>query len=312
MPPRHRDRAILLMGATATGKTDLAVALVERFPVEIISVDSALIYRGMDIGTSKPEPEVLARAPHHLVDILDPAQSWSAWDFVHAARELIASINARGRIPLLVGGTMMYFNALQQGMNELPMADQAIRDELTQQLQEQGLAALHQVLQQIDPTSAARIKPSDPQRILRALEVYRASGQPLSELLARQRDTPDIDYQRIILEVTDRQHLHDRIALRFRHMLEAGFEHEVETLRARGDLNPGMPSMRCVGYRQVWHYLDGEYDRQEMIAKAVAATRQLAKRQLTWLRKYQDVLKLDYKQVSLDQVTETLGLTPVS
>ncbi len=312
MPPQHRDRAILLMGATATGKTDLAVALAERFPMEIISVDSALIYRGMDIGTSKPEPEVLARAPHHLVDILDPAQRWSAWDFVHAARELIAAINARGRIPLLVGGTMMYFNALQQGMNELPMADQAIRDELKQQLHQQGLAALHQVLQQIDPTSAARIKPSDPQRILRALEVYRASGQPLSELLARQRDTPDIDYQRIILEVTDRQHLHDRIALRFRHMLEAGFEHEVETLRARGDLNPGMPSMRCVGYRQVWHYLDGEYDRQEMIAKAVAATRQLAKRQLTWLRKYQDVLKLDYKQVSLDQVTETLGLTPVS
>jgi tRNA dimethylallyltransferase len=302
-------QAILLMGATATGKTDLAVHMVERFPVEIISVDSALIYREMNIGTAKPDAETLQRAPHYLIDILDPAESWSAWDFVQQAIALIKQINQRGNIPLLVGGTMMYFNALQQGLNDLPMADEAIREALNLRLQQEGLEQLYKELQQIDPDSAARIKPGDPQRILRALEVHMVTGKTMSQLLQNQSDRPDIDFKQVILDVNDRKPLHQRIDTRFHQMLEQGFEQEVRNLYQRGDLNLQMPSMRCVGYRQMWMYLQGEYNYQQMVDKSIVATRQLAKRQLTWLRKYNNALKIDYNSYTYKSIYEYLGLS---
>jgi tRNA dimethylallyltransferase len=304
-----KPRAILLMGATATGKTDLAVNMVERFPVEIISVDSALIYRDMDIGTAKPDADTLQRAPHYLIDILDPAQSWSAWDFVNQALALIKEINQRGNIPLLVGGTMMYFNALQQGLNDLPMADAAIREELNLRLMQHGLEPLYEELRTLDPESAARIKPGDPQRILRALEVYKISGRTMSQLLQAQSGKPEIDFQQVILDVNDRKPLHQRIEKRFHQMLELGFEDEVRKLYQRGDLNLQMPSMRCVGYRQMWMYLQGEYNYQQMVDKSVVATRQLAKRQLTWLRKYNEALKIDYNGYTYNSIFEYLGLS---
>ncbi len=296
------------MGATATGKTELAVELAERFPIEIISVDSALIYRGMDIGTAKPGKDVLSRAPHFLVDILDPAQSWSAWDFVQEAQHLIEEIQARGKIPLLVGGTMMYFNALQQGLNDLPMADANVRQALYAEMQTQGLDSLYQQLKDIDAESAHRLQASDTQRILRALEVYRISGQRLSDLTRQASQGADVEFIKLILDVSDRSDLHRRIGLRFERMLEQGFEDEVTALRARGDLDPGMPSMRCVGYRQMWQYLDGITGYSEMVEQGKAATRQLAKRQLTWLRKYQDVGRFDYREYTLKQVIDYIGL----
>ncbi len=304
-----KPQAILLMGATATGKTDLAVHMVERFPVEIISVDSALIYREMNIGTAKPDAETLQRAPHYLIDILDPAESWSAWDFVQQATALIEEINQRGNIPLLVGGTMMYFNALQQGLNDLPMADEAIREALNLRLQQEGLEQLYKELQQIDPDSAARIKPGDPQRILRALEVHMVTGKTMSQLLQHQSDRPEIDFKQIILDVNDRKPLHQRIETRFHQMLEQGFEQEVRNLYQRGDLNLQMPSMRCVGYRQMWMYLQGEYNYQQMVDKSIVATRQLAKRQLTWLRKYNNALKIDYNSYTYKSIYEYLSLS---
>lgn len=303
-----RPEAILLMGATATGKTDLAVKLAGQFPVEIISVDSALIYKDMDIGTAKPDAELLQRAPHFLIDILDPSQRWSAWDFVQQATDLINQISERGNIPLLVGGTMMYFNALEQGLNDLPMADENLRLELQQQLDNDGLASLYAELEGIDAESASRIKPTDPQRILRALEVYRLSGKTMSELLRKNRNTPAIDFKRLVLEVPERAELHQRIEQRFNIMLEQGFEQEVIELRRRDDLNLELPSMRCVGYRQMWMYLDGNLSYQEMVNKSVVATRQLAKRQLTWLRKYQDVKRLNYRDYSFDEVCSNIGL----
>lgn len=295
-------QAILLMGATATGKTDLAVKLAERFPVEIISVDSALIYRGMDIGTAKPDPQLLQKAPHFLIDFLEPTESWSAWEFVHTGLKLIHEINNRGHIPLLVGGTMMYFHALQQGMNELPQSNDKIRQQLTQQFQQHGLVSLYQELRDIDPEMASRLKATDQQRIMRALEVYHVSGTPMSELLQNSLQKPGIDFQRIILDVPDRQELHQCIEQRFVQMLEQGFEQEVIGLRQRGDLNLGLPSMRCVGYRQMWMYLDGNYKYNEMVKKSVIATRQLAKRQLTWLRKYKKATRLDYRDYSIESV----------
>jgi len=306
---RQNPRAILLMGATATGKTDLAVAMAERFPVEIISVDSALIYRGMDIGTAKPDAETLQRAPHFLIDIVDPVQSWSAWDFVQQATTLINDISLRGHIPLLVGGTMMYFNALQQGMNDLPVADENIRTELNARVQQYGLESLYQELQQCDPLTADRLKPGDTQRILRALEVYRSSGQPMSLWMQQQNSRPAIDFQRVILDVPERQQLHQRIQARFMQMLDQGFEHEVQGFFQRGDLNLDMPSMRCVGYRQMWMYLDGQLGFQQMTEKSIAATRQLAKRQLTWLRKYENALKVDYRNYNHNEVFDYLGLS---
>ena len=303
-----RPQALLLMGATATGKTDLAAALAESYPVEIISVDSALIYRDMDIGTAKPDAELLHRAPHFLIDIIDPAESWSVWDFVERATRLINEINARGHIPLLVGGTMMYFNALEQGMNDLPVSDEGLRKQMNVQLESEGLAALYAELSRIDPVTAARLKSTDPQRILRALEVFRLSGRPMSELLLQEKIKPAIDFRRVILDVPDRTNLHRRIEQRFNLMLEQGFEQEVIGLRQRGDLNLEMPSMRCVGYRQMWMYLDGNYSRQEMVNRSVVATRQLAKRQLTWLRKYQEVMRVDYLGYSFDDVCHYLNL----
>ena len=297
------------MGATATGKTDLAVKLAQEFPVELISVDSALIYTEMNIGTAKPEPEVLARAPHHFIDIIDPALSWSAWEFVQQASELIRDINQRGKLPVLVGGTMMYFNALEQGLNDLPMADEKTRAELNQRLRVEGLFALYEELQQIDASTAARVKPTDPQRIMRALEVFQLSGKPMSQLLNQSSHRPTFDFKRVILDVPDRTELHQRIEQRFNIMLEQGFEQEVETLRRRGDLNLDMPSMRCIGYQQMWEYLEGNLSREEMVSKAVVATRQLAKRQLTWLRKYDQVHRVDYRDYSYKAICDYLQLT---
>ncbi len=273
------------MGATATGKTGLALAIAARFDVEIISVDSALIFRDMDIGTAKPDAEMLAAVPHHLVDIIDPADSWSVWDFVEQSRQLVDEINQRGRIPLLAGGTMMYFHAFENGLNRLPAADPELRRRLDSEARELGLAALHQRLASVDPQSASRIRDSDAQRIQRALEVFELTGKPLS--LLQQQTTTGYrgDIEKIILGASDRAVLHQRIETRFHAMLEQGFVAEVAQLRQRGDLNLSLPSMRCVGYRQIWQHLDGEFTHAQMIDKAVAATRQLAKRQITWLRK---------------------------
>jgi len=276
---------IALMGATATGKTDLAVEIAQRFPVELISVDSALIYRQMDIGTAKPDAQTLSVAPHFLIDIIDPSQNYSAWEFVTDVRSLISQISQRGNIPLLVGGTMMYYHALEQGLNQLPEADESIRIQLDNEAKLIGWSAMHEKLAEIDPQSAERIKPGDSQRIQRALEVYAISGKPLSSLHGEKQQSYRGDICKLILTADDRSSLHARIEKRFHDMLNRGFIDEVSSLRNRGDLNLSMPSMRCVGYRQVWQYLDGELAKAEMVDKAVAATRQLAKRQLTWLRK---------------------------
>ena len=276
---------ICLMGATATGKTELAVEIAKRFPVELISVDSALIYQGMDIGTAKPDAELLAVAPHFLIDIIEPTQSYSAWDFVNDARSLITRISQRGNIPLLVGGTMMYYHVLENGLNQLPEADEAIRTKLDAEAKRFGWAAMHERLARIDPKTAGRVKPGDAQRIQRALEVFEISGQTLSVLQADKPEGYQGNMLKIILQAEDRALLHSRIAKRFKIMLEQGFIEEVVVLRSRGDLNLSMPSMRCVGYRQVWQYLDGDFDQAQMSEKAIAATRQLAKRQITWLRK---------------------------
>ncbi len=301
-----RPRAILLMGPTASGKTDLAIELSRYYPVDLVSVDSALIYRSMDIGTAKPDPETLRHHPHALIDILDPAESYSAWQFVQDATRLIEQSHAAGRLPLLVGGTMLYFHALQQGMNALPESEPALRKELEQERKQRGLQALHEELARIDPESARRIRPGDPQRILRALEVYRLSGQPLSRLQAAPVQPPAIDFIPLRLDVADRGWLHRRIEQRFGQMLEQGFEAEVQRLRARGDLHPELPSMRCVGYRQMWHYLDGKLSREEMVERAVIATRQLAKRQMTWLRKYPDQGCFDCTRLDFDAIRHYL------
>jgi len=273
------------MGATATGKTDLALEIADRFAVEIISVDSALVYRDMDIGTAKPTPEVLQQVPHHLIDIIDPAEQYSAWDFVQQSQRLVKEITERGRIPLLAGGTMLYYHAFEQGLNRLPEADEALRRRLDQEARQQGWQRMHDRLAAIDPQSASRIKPGDSQRIQRALEVYEISGEPLSKL--QQQDSAGYagPIEKIILASDDRAALHQRIAARFLEMLEQGFIEEVARLRQRGDLDLSLPSMRCVGYRQIWQFLDGVLSRQQMIDKSIAATRQLAKRQITWLRK---------------------------
>jgi len=276
---------LLLMGATATGKTELALAIARRFEIEIISVDSAQIYRGMDIGTAKPGREILDAIPHHLVDIIDPTGQFSAWDFVRQSRQLVDEIARRGRLPLMAGGTMMYFHAFESGLNRLPEANQALRRRLDAEAREHGWPALHARLAGVDPASARRIKPGDSQRIQRALEVFELSGEPLSALQQRETRGYPGRIDRIVLAADDRAELHRRIERRFAQMLEQGFVDEVARLRAIPDLHPGLPSMRCVGYRQVWQHLEGEFDRDTMVDKAVAATRQLAKRQLTWLRK---------------------------
>jgi len=287
--------AILLMGPTASGKTGLALALARHLPVEIISVDSALVYQDMDIGTAKPSAEEQAQVPHHLIDIIDPLHAYSAAQFAHDARQLMADITARGRVPLLAGGTMLYFKALQDGLSALPAADPTVRAELDQQAAERGWPALHADLARIDPATAERLAPNDAQRIQRALEIHRLTGQPMSALIAeRQHDPLPWQLLKIALLPSDRSVLHQRIATRFTQMLDAGLLDEVRQLRQRyPGLHTGLPSMRCVGYRQAWHHLDGDIDRQQLIDQGIAATRQLAKRQLTWLRGMDGLLEVD-------------------
>ncbi len=298
--------SIFLMGATATGKTDLAVAIAESYPVELISVDSAMVYREMDIGTAKPEPELLERVPHFLVNIIDPDESFSAWEFVEKTRVLMRDIQQRGNVPLLVGGTMLYFNALEFGLNQLPQADAEVRSRLVSMASKIGWSAMHDRLAQVDPKIAERIKPGDSQRIQRALEVYEITGQPLSALQQQQSAAFQGNPLRLILAAEDRSALHERIEKRYRVMLEQGFVEEVEALRARGDLNLEMPSMRCVGYRQIWQYLDGELSYEAMVSKGTAATRQLAKRQITWLRKQPDENAVDCLNYRKDDIFNQL------
>ena len=284
--PADSPTILFVMGPTAAGKTDLAVDCVEQFGCELISVDSALVYRQMDIGTAKPDAQTLARAPHKLIDIIDPAESYSAANFRQDARAEIQNILARGKTPLLVGGTMLYYKSLQQGLSELPSADSGVRQQLDADAAEHGWQWMHQRLARIDPLSAERIHPNDPQRIQRALEVYEITGKTLTEFWqAQQAAGLPYNIVKIAFFPEQRDLLHQRIAQRFRQMLELGFIEEVEALRARGDLHLNLPSMRCVGYRQVWEYLDGRMGYNEMTEKAIIATRQLAKRQLTWLRK---------------------------
>ena len=277
---------VFLMGPTASGKTGLAVDLCERFPLDIISVDSALVYRGMDIGTAKPDRETLQQAPHRLIDIRDPAESYSAANFREDALLEMKSITASGRVPLLVGGTMLYFRALEHGLSELPAADPVVRLKLEQQAAEIGWAAMHKILQQKDPTAAARIHPNDPQRIQRALEVIDLSGQSLSDLQAQTTgDALEYRIHKIIVSPVERSVLHQRIEQRFDLMMEGGFLDEMKGLYSRSDLHAELPSMRAVGYRQAWSYFEGECTYEEMRERSIAATRQLAKRQLTWLRR---------------------------
>lgn len=280
---------IFIMGPTASGKTALAVELFRQLPSELISVDSALIYRGMDIGTAKPTPAELAAAPHHLIDILDPAQSYSAADFRTDALRLIEQIHQRGKVPVLVGGTMLYFKALLDGISPLPEADPVIRQQLEQEAAIIGWEGMHQQLSLVDPVSAERIHPNDPQRINRALEVYRISGHTLTELTAEKGEPFPYKAHQFAVAPADRALLHQRIAVRFHDMLSNGFEEEVRRLKQRFDLHAGLPSIRCVGYRQMWEYLDGQASYQQMTERGIAATRQLAKRQLTWLRSWQQL-----------------------
>lgn len=286
--------AVFLMGPTASGKTDLALQLVGALPMEIISVDSALVYRGMDIGTAKPTAEELERAPHRLIDICDPSESYSAARFREDALREMAQITSAGRIPLLVGGTMLYFRALQYGLSELPEADPGVRARLEHEAAVHGWRYLHERLARIDPGAAARIHPNDPQRIQRALEVWELTGSTLSNLQSGDGGQR-LPYRvlKLARAPADRAILHQRIARRFYQMLEQGFEEEVRQLALRGDLVPDLPSMRSVGYRQMLRYILGEWDRETMIEKGIIATRQLAKRQLTWLRSDPEVHWLD-------------------
>lgn len=287
--------AVAIMGPTASGKTAAALDIARHIPCEIISVDSALVYRDMDIGTAKPTPDELNSVPHHLIDILDATDSYSAMQFRNDTLRLVEEIRSRGNLPLLVGGTMLYFKALRDGLDELPTADPALRAALDAEAATFGTPALHARLATLDPVTAERLKPNDSQRIQRALEIIALSGQPMSALLAQRQPQPlPFDLLPLALEPADRSVLHARIALRFDMMLANDqLLNEVRSLRARGDLHLGLPSMRCVGYRQAWEYLDGDYDFATFRDKGIAATRQLAKRQLTWLRSMEDRIVVD-------------------
>lgn len=288
--------AVALMGPTASGKTAAALEIARHLPSEIISVDSALVYRGMDIGTAKPSADELAAVPHHLIDILDPSESYSVRQFRDDALRLVGEIHSRGKLPLLVGGTILYFKGLRDGLDDLPQADPALRAQLDMEIARHGIVALHERLKALDPVTAERLKPTDTQRVQRALEVILLTGQPMSALLAKSAP-PDLPFTLlpIALEPSDRSVLHARIAERFDQMLAArpGLLDEVEALRARGDLHPGLPAIRCVGYRQAWEYLDGRISAAELREQGIAATRQLAKRQLTWLRSMTDRIVID-------------------
>ncbi|WP_435626411.1 tRNA (adenosine(37)-N6)-dimethylallyltransferase MiaA [Candidatus Ferrigenium straubiae] len=335
--------AIFLMGPTASGKTGVAVELVQRLPVELISVDSALVYRDMDIGTAKPDAATLARAPHHLIDIIDPTEAYSAAAFRHDALRLMADITARGKIPLLVGGTMLYFKALREGLSDLPQADPEIRAELDAEIAQHGIQHLHSQLAEVDAETAARLAPNDTQRIQRAMEIYRITGQPMSALIKKpftsapspvdgrglgrgqdaahfplpqplshkcERGEGELPYRilSIALVPSDRAQLHARIATRFKAMLEQGLVDELRALREKYPLHPDLPSMRCVGYRQAWQYLEGEINETQLQETGIAATRQLAKRQLTWLRSMPGNIEVDCLAPDLAQtVLDTLG-----
>lgn len=280
--------ALFLMGPTASGKTDLAIALRQQLPVEVISVDSALIYKGMDIGTAKPTPAELALAPHRLIDILDPKESYSAMNFREDALKEMAEISASGRIPLLVGGTMLYYKALLEGLSPLPSADPTIRAEIEEKAAKIGWVGMHQELLAIDPVAGARINPNDSQRINRALEVFYITGKTMTELTAEKGEALPYRLLQFAIAPQDRAILHERIALRFQKMMDLGFEEEVKRLFLREDLHIDLPSIRCVGYRQMWEYLQGDISLDEAIYKGICATRQLAKRQITWLRSWKD------------------------
>jgi len=294
------------MGPTASGKSALAAMLASRFPVEIVSVDSAQVYRGMDIGTAKPSLTERRAVPHHLIDILDPTESYSAAQFRRDAVRLIREISARGRTPLLVGGTMLYFKALREGLSELPETDAAVRARIDAEAAERGWPAMHSKLAEVDPQTAARLKPADAQRIQRALEVHRIAGKPMSQLLAR-GGAARLPFRLIAFALipSDREVLHERIEKRFDAMLERGLVEELRALKKRYALKPTLPSMRCVGYRQVWQYLDGEIGKRELRDRGIFATRQLAKRQLTWLRSMEEVRRFDCLAADLD--TEVLS-----
>ena len=280
----NKPLAIFLMGPTASGKTDLAIQLRQQLPVEVISVDSALIYRGMDIGTAKPSKAELALAPHRLIDICDPAESYSAANFRTDALREMQEISAQCKIPLLVGGTMLYYKALLEGLSPLPSADEKVRSEIEAKAALIGWDGLHQELSKIDPISAQRINPNDSQRINRALEVFYLTGKTLTELTAQKGEALPYDILQFAIAPEQREVLHLRIEQRFHKMIELGFQQEVEKLYRRPDLNENLPSIRCVGYRQMWEYLRGDYDHDEMVFRGICATRQLAKRQITWLR----------------------------
>ncbi len=300
-------KIICLMGPTASGKTDLAIYLTEHFPVDIISVDSAMVYRGLNIGSAKPSVEELQKAPHRLIDVVDPLEIYSAARFRKDALKEMAKIIQAGRIPLLVGGTMLYFRALLQGLSELPESDEVIRKKLEQQAKEIGWEKMHQRLAEVDAEAAERIHPNDPQRISRALEVYEMTGTAMSQLQKEQKAEP-LAYQvlKLALIPSDRALLHQRIEKRFSQMLEQGLIDEVKTLRNRGDLHQDLPAIRAVGYRQVWDYLDGIIDYTEMQERGVIATRQLAKRQLTWLRSEKDLTIYDLSRDSMQHIQENV------
>ncbi|OON60695.1 tRNA (adenosine(37)-N6)-dimethylallyltransferase MiaA [Massilia sp. KIM] len=310
MAEAKKPVAVAIMGPTASGKTAAALAIARERPVEIISVDSALVYREMDIGTAKPSAEELASAPHHLIDIIDPLDAYSVAQFREDAIRLVGEIAARGRLPLLVGGTMMYFKGLTEGLDDLPTADAAVRAAIDAEAARIGWPGMHARLRELDPVTAERLAPNDAQRINRALEIIELSGKPMSELLAR-RARPELPFELLsfALEPSDRAVLHQRIALRFDQMLgthdDSGLVAEVARLRARGDLHPQLPSMRCVGYRQAWEYLDGRIDRAGLRETGIVATRQLAKRQLTWLRSMPERIVIDC--LGPDPTGELLG-----
>ena len=286
---KKKPPVICLMGPTASGKTALAMALYDALPCDIISVDSALVFKGMDIGTAKPTADELAAYPHQLIDIKDPSESYSAADFCQDALKAIAKSRENGRIPLLVGGTMMYFKSLVDGISPLPQADQNIRDTIALEAADKGWLAMHEELQRFDPVSAERIHPNDPQRLARAIEVYRKTGNTLTQLTEIKGDKITGNVLQFAIAPKERSELHARIELRFTQMITQGFEQEVISLKERADLHSDLPAIRCVGYRQMWQYLLGDFDHDEMVFRGVCATRQLAKRQLTWLRSWQNL-----------------------
>ena len=295
--------AIFLMGPTASGKTGVAVELAQTLPLELISVDSALVYRDMNIGTAKPDAATLARAPHHLIDVIDPTEAYSAAAFRRDALALMADITARGKIPLLVGGTMLYFKALKEGLSDLPVACPAVRAELETEIARHGIAHLHRQLAEIDAETAARLSPNDTQRIGRALEIYRLTGTPMSALFKQQTENASLPYHitSLALIPSDRSVLHQRIAARFTQMMRQGLIEELRGLRQKYPLHPELPAMRCVGYRQAWQFLDGQISEAQLIETGIIATRQLAKRQLTWLRSMPENMTINCLSDNLTQ-----------